>query len=101
MSLRLLALFLVLALFGTLTAVALLDVGFLGILLPHFRSWGAGQVLADLVIACTLGCVWMVSDARGRSLNAWPFVILTLIAGSFGLLGYLVMRELRTGRQSA
>lgn len=100
MSLRLLALLVVLGLFGTLTTVALLDVGYLGILLPQFRSWGAGQVLADLTIVCTLGCVWMVSDARTRGLKAWPFVVLTLIAGSFGLLGYLVMRELKARRSS-
>lgn len=99
MSRRLLALLTVLALFGALTTIALLDVGFLGILRPHFQSWGAGQVLADLVIACTLGCFWMVSDARTRGLNPWPFVGLTLAAGSFGLLGYLLVRELRGGAQ--
>lgn len=97
MSRRLLLLILVLVLFGSLTAIALVDVGFLGILRPHFQSWGAGQVLADLVIACILGCLWMVSDARERGLRAWPFVILTLIAGSFGLLGYLVVREVKGG----
>ena len=101
MTPRLLALCLVLTLFGTLSTIALLDTGYLGILLPQFRTWGAGQVLADLVIACTLACIWMIRDARQRGMKAWPFVLITLAAGSFGILGYLVARELRTRRLAA
>jgi hypothetical protein len=97
MSARLLSLGLVLLAFGALTTAALLDVGYLGILLPHFQSLGAGQVLADLVIVCTLACFWMVRDARARGLNPWPFVVITLVAGSFGPLTYLLLRELRGG----
>lgn len=95
MSLRLVSLGLVLLLFGALTAAALMDVGYMGILRPHFESFGAGQVLADLVIACTLACFWMVRDARSRGTNPWPFVVVTLVAGSFGPLTYLLSRELR------
>jgi hypothetical protein len=97
MSRRLLALLVVLGLFGVLSAIALLDVGYLGIIAPQFKSWGAGQVLADLAILAVLACVWMVADARQRGLNAWPFVFLTLVAGSFGPLCYLVQREVRAG----
>ncbi|MFZ1612720.1 MAG: hypothetical protein WAT51_01025 [Holophaga sp.] len=99
MSLRLSALLLVLGLFGALTAVALLDVGYFGILKPHFQSWGAGQVLADLSILGVLACFWMIQDARERGLKAWPFVILTLVAGSFGPLCYLVLRCLKADRR--
>ena len=81
--------------FGALTALALLDVGFFGILAPHFRSWGGAQVFADLVIACVLACIWMVDDAEKRGVPAWPFVALTLAAGSFGPLLYLLAREMR------
>jgi hypothetical protein len=81
--------------FGALTALALLDVGFFGILAPHFRSWGGAQVFADLVIACVLACIWMVDDAGKRGVPAWPFVALTLAAGSFGPLLYLLAREMR------
>src|SRR5262245_22438040 len=95
MSARLLALFAVIALFGALSALALLDVGYLGLITPHFQSWGGGQVLADLVIMCALGVIWMTEDARTRGLSAWPFVIVTLFFGSFGVLFYLVARELR------
>jgi hypothetical protein len=97
MSARLIALLVVIALFGLLTTVALIDVGYLGILEPHFRSWGAAQVFADLVIACLLGCIWMVADGRTRGINPWPFVVATLFLGSFGLLFYFVRRELREG----
>lgn len=95
MSVRLLALSIVIAAFGLLTAAALFDVGYLGILAPHFQSLGAGQVFADLVIACSLACFWMISDGRARGINPWPFVIATLFLGSFGPLFYLVLREVR------
>ena len=95
MSARLVALVAVIALFAALTVEALLDVGYLGIIAPHFQSWGAAQVLADLVIACTLAAIWMVDDGRARGINPWPFLVLTLFLGSFGVLFYLVARELR------
>jgi hypothetical protein len=97
MSLRLVALLVVIGLFGLLTAVALADVGILGIFRPHFQAWGPAQVFADLVILAVLACFWMVHDARERGLNPWPFVTLTVLAGSFGPLLYLVFREVRSG----
>ena len=93
--LTLLVLILVIAGFGLLTTLALMDVGFFGILKPHFLSWGGAQVFVDLVILAVLSCVWMVNDARTRGTSAWPFVLITLVAGSFGPLFYLVARELR------
>lgn len=97
MSARLLLLILVIGLFGVLSAMALMDVGYLGIIVPHFQSLGAGQVLADLVILALLSCIWMVADGRARGINPWPFVLVTLVAGSFGILFYLVLREVRSG----
>lgn len=96
MSGRLLALAVVVVLFGALSAVALADVGYVGIIEPHFKSWGAGQVFTDLVIMCVLGCIWMVYDGRQRGIASWPFVLLTLVAGSFGPLFYLILREVRS-----
>ena len=101
MSIRLLALLTVLALFGALTAVALADVGYWGILAPLFQSWGAGQVLADLAIMCVLGSIWMIDDARRRGATVWPFLIITLAGGSFGPLLYLLTRELSSSAAMA
>jgi hypothetical protein len=98
MSPRIPLLLVVIALFGVLSALAVRDVGYLGIVIPHFQSWGGAQVLTDLVIVCTLGCLWMVEDGRARGINPWPYVIVTLLAGSFGILFYLVARELRASR---
>ena len=95
MSTRLIVLLLVIVAFGALTAFALIDVGYLGIIEPHFRSWGGAQVFFDLVIVCVMACVWMVDDARERALPVWPFILITLVAGSFGPLCYLVAREIR------
>jgi hypothetical protein len=98
MNLRLLVLLLVIVLFGALTAVAVADVGILGIFRPHFQAWGPAQVFVDLVILGVLACFWIVGDARARGTNPWPFVILTCLAGSFGPLCYLAVRELRRYR---
>lgn len=91
---------LTLVLFGALTAAALRHHGYWGILAPHFQSWGGGQVLADLVIALTLVMVWMWHDAKATGRNVWPWVALTLVAGSFGPLGYLLTRKTVTESSS-
>jgi len=96
MSGRLIALVVILIAFGVLSTLALVDVGYFGILEPHFRSWGGAQVFVDLVIVGVLACIWMSYDARERGLSAWPFILITLVAGSFGPLLYLVVRELRS-----
>ena len=100
MSIRLVVLVAVILGFGVLTTLALLDVGFWGILAPHFRSWGGAQVFTDLCIVGLLACIWMVRDGKQTGISAWPFVALTLVAGSFGPLFYLVARELRSTRSS-
>jgi hypothetical protein len=95
MSHRSIMLVLVIVAFGALSALALQDVGYFGIIAPHFRSWGGAQVFADLTILAVLFCIWMVRDARSRGVAAWPFILMTVFLGSFGPLIYLVVRELR------
>lgn len=97
MSTNLILLLLVTVAFGVLTGIALADVGYMGIFEPHFQAWGPAQVFFDLVIVAALGCIWMVRDARSRARNPWPYVLITLAAGSFGILFYLIARELQSG----
>ncbi len=82
-----------LVLFGALTTAALWQHGYWGILAPHFQSFGGGQVFTDLVIALTLVMVWMWRDAKASGRNVWPWIIATLILGSFGPLFYLLTRK--------
>jgi hypothetical protein len=82
-----------LVLFGALTAVALYQHGYWGIIAPHFQSAGAGQVFADLVIALVLALTWLWQDARATDRNPWPWVFATLALGSFGPLVYLLTRK--------
>lgn len=83
--------------FSLLSAYAMWEVGYIGIFTSSFSNWGTVQVLCDLVIVCSLAMLWMLNDARSRGLNAWPYVLVTLLAGSFGPLLYL----LRRGRVAA
>jgi hypothetical protein len=80
----------VLILFGVLTALALWHHGYWGIIAPHFQSFGAGQVFADLVIALTLAIFWMAADAKKTGRNPIGWILLTLVLGSIGPLCYLL-----------
>lgn len=88
-----LLLWFILVLFGALSAAALVHHGYWGIIAPHFRTFGAGQVFADLVIALSLVMVWMWHDARAHGRTVWPWIVVTLAAGSFGPLLYLLTRR--------
>jgi hypothetical protein len=94
-------LLLVLAGFSVISALALMEVGYLGILTPHFASWGAFQVLADLVIACGLIACWMVRDAQQTGRTVWPYLLATLLFGTFGPLAYLLLAPRRDGVRTA
>lgn len=88
-------LFTILAAFGLFSLYVMRDFGYLGIWRAGFANAAALQILVDLAIACLLIGSWMLGDARARGLNAWPFLAITLAAGSFGPLLYLVYREYR------
>lgn len=85
----------VLAMFGLYSSWVLWTHGYVAIWQAGMANAPALQVLLDLVIACALISAWMVGDARARGLNPWPFVAVTLAAGSFGPLFYLLWRERR------
>jgi hypothetical protein len=78
--------------FGVLTGLAVEQHGYWGIISYHFPSSAGWQVGVDLVISCSLACLWMISDARKTGRNVWPYLLLTLVLGSFGPLFYLLLR---------
>jgi hypothetical protein len=88
--------FLVLAVllaFGAYSLYVMWQVGYVGIWQAGLANLAALQVLLDLVIVCALASIWMLVDGRSRGLTAWPFVLITLAAGSFGPLLYLLYRN--------
>lgn len=87
--------------FALLSAYAIHQVGYLGIWQAGLASWGAVQLLVDLVILGGMAALWIVNDARARGVNPWPYVLVTLAAGSFGPLAYLLRREWRAQRPLA
>jgi uncharacterized membrane protein len=75
---------------GGITALALWHDGLVGIFAATASSYGSMQIFADLVIALTLVMIWMWGDAKKTRRNIWPWLILTLVAGSFGPLLYFI-----------
>lgn len=71
--------------------------GYTGFLSLAAREPWAMQLLLDLFLACSFGVGWMHADAKRRGLVSWPFLPVTLLFGSIGLLGYVVVRGLMPG----
>lgn len=65
------------------------SVGDFQIYLSNLGPWGT-LATVDLVLALIIGIFWMWSDAKKRNVNPVPYVVLTLLTGSIGLLLYLV-----------
>lgn len=78
---------------GGITAVALWQDGLAGLFAAAAHTYGSMQIFADLVIALTLVMVWMWRDAKRNGRNAWLWIFITLAAGSFGPLLYLITRK--------
>lgn len=76
--------------FSLLSLYAMAEVGYIGIFDYHRHSPAGWQVFTDLVIALILVLCWMVPDAKKTGRNPLPWVVLTLLGGSFGPLLYLV-----------
>ena len=77
--------------FGALTVYAALEHGYVGVLEYQAATPAGWQVFVDLVIALAIILAWMVPEARRRGRNPWPYVAITLVAGSFGPLACLLL----------
>ena len=94
MTTRQIVLSLVLLAFGAETAFIFYQQGF-GWIPELFATPLSIAIFSDLVIALSLICIWMVTDARERGTTAWGYLVLTLLTGSIGPLLYLIRRESR------
>ncbi|TDR31975.1 DUF2834 domain-containing protein [Hydromonas duriensis] len=79
--------------FSVLTAIAVASHGVIGIFQYQLANAAGLQVLVDLIIASAFFLVWMWHDTQKRGVSPWPWLILTLVAGSFGPLIYFIVRE--------
>lgn len=79
--------------FLLLTAWVVYQNGYLGTFAELFSSWPGVLASVDLLLALTLVAGWMIADAGKLGLRVAPYLVLTLLLGSFGPLVYLVRRE--------
>lgn len=84
--------------FGLFSTYVMWEVGYLGIWRAGLANLGALQILADLVIVCTLLLVLLWRDAQANGRRFWPYVVVTYLAGSFGPLLYLLTSDRRQAR---
>ena len=94
-------LILVLAAFGALSLYAMWEVGLLGIWQAGMASVGAWQVLLDLIVMSFIALGFIVRDAKQTGRTVWPFAVLTITAGSFGPLLYLLLAPSSHARGTA
>jgi len=79
--------------FMALSAWATWEVGYFGIFAVAASGPGEAQVFADLCVALTFGCAWMVGDARKRGVTVWPWLLAVPFLGSIPVITYAVARE--------
>jgi hypothetical protein len=86
-------LLLVLMLFSAQGIYVLHQIGYMEIWRYAFAHLAGQQVLADLTIALGLVMSWIWVDAKRNGRRFWPWLIFTLVAGSFSPLIYLLTRK--------
>ncbi len=84
-------LFLVFAAFGAFSLYVMWQIGYFGIWQGAMANLGSWQLLVDFIILSGLSLAWMWQDARRTGRAVWPFALITLSAGSFGPLLYLML----------
>jgi hypothetical protein len=84
------ALALMTAAFAILTGAAVWEHGVTGIFVAAVRDLASIQIFVDLVIALILILTWIWRDSKRTGRNPWPWLVATLLTGSFGPLAYLL-----------
>lgn len=96
---------LVLAAFGAYSLYVLWELGYAGLWQACMANIGTWQLLLDFVIMSVLAVGWMARDARRTGRTLWPYALITVTAGSFGPLLYLLLapreRTVPVGREAA
>ncbi|KQW45867.1 MULTISPECIES: DUF2834 domain-containing protein [unclassified Roseateles] len=85
-------LFLVFAAFGAFSLYAMWQIGYFGIWQAAMANVGSWQLLLDFIIMSLLALGYMARDARRTGRKLWPYALITVAAGSFGPLLYLLLR---------
>jgi hypothetical protein len=88
--------------FGLLNvyAVAFTGLAEFGAYLARLGAWGTVATV-DLVLALLIGITWTWRDANRRGISPAPFVALTILTGSLGLLLYLAVHGRKEAASSA
>jgi len=80
----------VLLLFGAQSIYVMSQVGYWGIWVNNWTHPAGQQVFTDLIISLSLVMLWLWRDAQRNQRSVWPWLLVTLAAGSFGPLLYLL-----------
>ncbi|RZI92274.1 MAG: DUF2834 domain-containing protein [Rubrivivax sp.] len=85
-------LILVFAAFGAYSLYVTWALGYVGLWEACMANIGTWQLLLDFIIMSGLALGYMARDARRTGRKLWPYALITLAAGSFGPLLYLLLR---------
>lgn len=87
----------VFAAFSAYSLYAMWAVGYFGIWQAGMASVGAWQLLLDFVITSFILLGFIARDAKATHRKVWPYAVITLAAGSFGPLLYLLLAPREAG----
>ena len=85
--------------FTAFTVVVLFDFGLIGFIEAALANGATTQVSIDLALSVVIALGFIRKDADLRGLPYWPYVVAAVLAGSIGLLAYVIHRAV-AGRAS-
>ena len=81
----------VLAGFGAYSLYVVWEMGYVGLWQACMANIGTWQLLVDFIITSALLLGYMARDARQTGRKVWPYAVITVAAGSFGPMLYLLL----------